>query len=208
MGHLILQGDNFTWPGFSLLGEPNLAITLDETGPSEPQILPFLVLSGTTSVSIGSTGAANGQNFIHQLLETTNNLTTVTISGSEAFGLGGGTGRSNSGDGVVTDIDASATSPAKIHSSLTLIDASATTGGVGILAGATNTSGAGQFDNGGSLNTNVTITYTGLEIKGGSGNDFIENDRHRWQRYRYSLPGRTRCEGHPGHRYRSCCRRD
>ena len=41
MGHLILQGDNFTWPGFSLLGEPNLAITLDETGPSEPQNSPF-----------------------------------------------------------------------------------------------------------------------------------------------------------------------
>ena len=31
-------------------------------------------------------------------------------------------------------------------------------------------------DNGASLNTNITITYTGLKIKGGSGDDFIEND--------------------------------
>ena len=32
------------------------------------------------------------------------------------------------------------------------------------------------FDDGASLNANVTITYTGLKIKGGLGNDFIEND--------------------------------
>jgi hypothetical protein len=32
MGHLILQGDNTTYPGFSLLGESSLAITFDEPG--------------------------------------------------------------------------------------------------------------------------------------------------------------------------------
>ena len=32
------------------------------------------------------------------------------------------------------------------------------------------------FVDGASLNPNITITYTGLKIKGGSGNDFIEND--------------------------------
>ena len=100
----------------------------------------------------------------------------MTISGSEPFGLGSISANSNAGDGVVTDIAATAASPTKIHSSLTLIDASATTGGLEIFAGATNTSGAGDFENGGSLNANVTITYTGLTIKGGSGNDFIEND--------------------------------
>ena len=56
MGHLILQGDDFTWPGFSLLGESSLAITLDETGTGDFNVLDFLVLSGTTSVSIASTG--------------------------------------------------------------------------------------------------------------------------------------------------------
>jgi hypothetical protein len=45
-----------------------------------------------------------------------------------------------------------------------------------IFAGATNTSVAGQFDNGASLNANITISYTGLAIKGGLGNDVIEND--------------------------------
>jgi hypothetical protein len=76
----------------------------------------------------------------------------------------------------VTDITATAASPSTIHSSLTLIDALATTGGVEIEAGATNTTGAGQFENGGSLPANVAISYTGLTIQGGSGNDLIEND--------------------------------
>jgi hypothetical protein len=176
MGHLILQNDNFTWPGFSLLGESSLAITMDDPGPNF-QALDFLVLSGTTSVSIASTGAINGENFLPQLEETTNNLTKVTISGSEDFFLGPtASTTANSGDGVVTDIAATAASPIKIHSSLTLIDASATTAFVEVFAGATNTSSAGQFKNGGSLNANVTITYTGLTIKGGSGSDQIEND--------------------------------
>jgi hypothetical protein len=176
MGHLILQGDNTTWNGFSLLGESRPAITLDVTVAGDFNELPFLVLSGTTSVSIASTGAASGSNVLDQLAETTNNLTTVTISGSERIRLGLDTGHSNSGDGVVTDIAATAASPTKVHSSLTLIDASATTGQLDILAGATNTTGAGNFQNGESLNANVTITYTGLTIKGGSGNDLIEND--------------------------------
>jgi hypothetical protein len=178
MGHLILQGNNFTWPGFSLLGESSLAITMDETGAGHFNILDFLVLSGTTSVSIASNGVTlgGGQNILSQLAETTNNLTTVTISGSEDFVLGKATLQSNSGDGVVTDIGATAASPTTIHSSLTLINASATTGDVEILAGAANTNSAGDFRNGESLNRNVTITYTGLTIKGGSGSDIIEND--------------------------------
>jgi hypothetical protein len=178
MGHLILQGDNTTFPGFSLLGENSLAITFDQTGGLFND-LEFLVLSGTTSVSIASTGVPLfGLNDLLQLAEKTNDLTAVTISGSEFLELGKISGQSNSGDGVVTDIAAAATSPTKIHSSLKLIDASATTtgGGVFIFAGATNTSGAGSFENGASLNANVTVTYTGLEIKGGSGVDFIEND--------------------------------
>jgi hypothetical protein len=176
MGHLILQGDNFTWPGFSLLGESSLAITMDDNGVLG-NVLSFLVLSGTTSVSVASTGVGgSGFNELHQLLETTNNLTTVTASGSENVELGFPTFHANSGDGVVTNIAAAATSPTTIHSSLTLIDASATTGELDILAGATNTSGSGNFENGGSLNAKVTITYTGLTIKGGSGMDLIEND--------------------------------
>jgi hypothetical protein len=175
MAHQILQGDDTTHPGFSLMGASHLALTLDDTG-TNGFTLDFLVLDVTVSVRIASTGATGGFNLLPQLAETTNDLTTVTISGSEAFVLGDATGQSNSGDGVVTDIAATATSSTLIHSSLTLVDASTTTGGVTIYAGATNTSGEGAFDNGASLNANVTITYTGLKIRGGSGNDFIEND--------------------------------
>jgi hypothetical protein len=63
MGHLILQNPtpSFTWPGFSLLGEPTLAITMDEAFLQNSQnSLPFLVLSGTTSVTIASTGGRRG----------------------------------------------------------------------------------------------------------------------------------------------------
>jgi hypothetical protein len=178
MGHLILQGDNTVYPGFSLLGESSLTITFDETGIGNLNELPFLVLSGTTSVSIVSTGVfITGRNVLDQLEEDTNNLTTVTIKGgSQVFQLGMATGNSNGSDGIVTDIAATAASPTTIHSSLTLINASATIGPMRIFAGATNTSGAGNFDNGESLNANVTITYAGLTIKGGSGNDQFEND--------------------------------
>jgi hypothetical protein len=126
-------------------------------------------------VSIGSGEATSSHNVLHQLMEANNVLTTVTVKGSEPFILGSPSGHSNSGDGIVT-IVATATSPTTIHSSLKLIDASAMTGSVEIFAGATNTSGDGAFVDGGSLNANLTITYTGLTIKGGSGNDIIEND--------------------------------
>jgi hypothetical protein len=172
---LLEQGDNLSVPGFTLPGSGSLTITFNDTG-TNGLTLDFLVLKGTTPVSIDSIGAAGGFNVLPQLVETNNNPTKVTISGSEPFILGQQTGHSNSGDGVVTAIGAAATSPTVVHSSLTLIDASATTGGVSIFAGATNTSGAGNFQNGGSLNPSVTITYTGLTIKGGSGSDVIEND--------------------------------
>jgi hypothetical protein len=133
-------------------------------------------LSGTTSLSIASTGVALGFNRLVQLAEKNNDLTTVTINGSEKFSLGFSSFNSNTGDGIVTDIAATATSPTKIASSLKLINASATTGVLEIFAGATNTSGAGNFDNGASLNANITITYTGLKIIGGSGNNVIDND--------------------------------
>jgi hypothetical protein len=75
---------------------------------------------------------------------------------------------SNAGDGVVT-FSATGTS-----SSLKLIDASATTGGVEIYSGATNAGGDGAYVV--NVTLTETITYTGLTIKGGSGNDIIEND--------------------------------
>ena len=176
MSVLALQGFGFTYPGFSLLGESSLSVDFVLTGPGGLG-LEWLFLSGTTSVNIRSAGTPGGENNLDQLQEKNNDLTTVTISGSEHFILGSTLGLSNVDDGVVTAVAATAASPTTIHSSLTLIDASATTtGGVEILAGATNTSGAGDFQGGFGLNPNITITYTGLKIEGGSGRDFIEND--------------------------------
>jgi hypothetical protein len=173
---LLEQGDAILHPGFTLPGTGSLAITFDDTGVLGNE-LAFLVLSGTTPVTIDSIGAMGGLNVLHQLSETNNDPTTVIIKGSESFLLGSFTGQSNSGDGVVTDIAATAMVPKTIHSSLKLIDASSPTGTVDIFAGATNTSAGGLFDNGASLNANVAITYTGLVIKGGrSSLDFIEND--------------------------------
>ena len=87
MGHLILPNDNFIWPGFALLDESNLAITMNDPGPHF-QELPFLILGGTTSVSIASGAAMGGDNVIDQLAENNNVLSTVTISGAGFLRLG------------------------------------------------------------------------------------------------------------------------
>jgi hypothetical protein len=125
------------------------------------------------AITAGLEGDSGGYNALPQLEEDTDVLTTVTLKGSEPFTLGSPAGASNAGDGVVV-FSASATGTLS-HSSLKLIDASATTGGVDIYAGATNTSSDGAYVVT-LVNTDKTITYTGLTIKGGSGNDIIEND--------------------------------
>ena len=128
-------------------------------------------------MSIASTGFIGGYNVLDQLAEKNNDLTTVTISGSEQFYLGDPTAIATGGDGVVTDIAATATSPTKIASSLTLIDASATTGEVKIFAGATNTSGAGNFDNGeGASTPTLRSPIPGSRSRAARAEDFIEND--------------------------------
>ena len=173
MATLFLQGDGYIYHGLGLLFESSLAISFEDTGTGGLS-LNYLFLEGTTSVSIHSSGDAGGFNELPQLAEVANVLTTVTLKGSEPFTLGSPAGASNAGDGVVV-LSASAAGTLS-PSSLKLIDASTTTSRVEILAGATNTSGAGDFRDGASLNANITISYTGLAIKGGLGNDVIEND--------------------------------
>jgi len=178
MTTLVIANDDIDLNGITLLDISSLAVTFDETG-THFNVLDFLVLSGATSVSIASNVATSGgSNALPQLAETDNALTTVTIKGAEKFVLGA-TGTSNVGDGVVTDIDAAPKSAKTIASSLELIDGHDTTGTLIIYAGASNTSGAGDFANGASLNANATITYTGLKIEGGKGNDVIENDANK-----------------------------
>jgi hypothetical protein len=166
MPSLFLQGDGFIYHGLGLAGVSSLAIGFDDTGTGGLS-LNYLVLEGTTSVSIFSGGTAGGFNELPQLAEFANVLTTVTIKDALPFTLGSPAGASNAGDGVVTF-------GVTVASSLKLIDASATTGGVKIYAGATNTSSDGAYVV--NIVPHETITYTGLTIKGGSGNDIIEND--------------------------------
>jgi hypothetical protein len=171
-GTLLVQGDNIFRFGIVSPGTGSLAITFDDTG-NLGNALDFLVLHSTTPVSIASNGVVGGDNALGQLEDTNNSLTKVTISGSEEFLLGGFTNNSNTGDGAVTDIAVTAKSPRTILSSLTLIDASATTGFVDIFAGATNTSGSGPFLDSGKLNANVTITYTRLTIENDAKNGIV-----------------------------------
>ena len=185
---LLVQGNDISDSGQTLPPSSSLMVTFDATGTGTSNTsLAFLVLTDDTTVSIASdhsSAVIGGRNILGQLAETNNVLTKVTLDGSQAFLLGGQYANvplgmaptANFSDGVVTDIAVTATSPTTIASSLKLIDASATTGAVEIFAGASNTSGGGDFDNGASLNSNITITYTGLKIEGGSGQDFIEND--------------------------------
>jgi hypothetical protein len=87
MPSLILEGDGFIYHGLGLLFESSLAIGFDDTGTGGLS-LNYLVLEGTTSVSIRSGGAAGGFNELPQLAEGANVLTTVTLKGSEPFTLG------------------------------------------------------------------------------------------------------------------------
>ncbi|MGF6837636.1 hypothetical protein QF001_001503 [Paraburkholderia youngii] len=104
------------------------------------------------TVSVAS-GGAKGVVNTFGLTETDNHLTTLTITGSNAFTLGG----------LQTNHAAVAASATTTASALTTIDGSAATGALDITAGASLTVG------------NVTTTYTGLTIKGGVGGDTITN---------------------------------
>jgi hypothetical protein len=114
-----------------------------------------IISTGDTTVSISSGGKAGSTN-LFALSETDNHLTTVTVTGSDGFTIAPATLETNTG--------ATAASATVTASSLTTIDASATTGGVTIDAGANNVVG------------NVTTTYTGLTILGGTGPDTIVNE--------------------------------
>jgi hypothetical protein len=174
MSHLTLEGDNVTYNPIGLQGDSSVGLAIIDTGTLGFRV-EALVLSGTISVGINDGGKLGGFAELGQLADADDNdLTTVTIKAALPFSLGSNSDNSNTGDGVVTGLEFLST-PTTIHSSLTLINASATSGPVTIYAGATNTPSNGAYEDGASFG-NVTVTYTGLTIKGGSGTDFIEND--------------------------------
>ena len=113
------------------------------------------VSSGLESVAIksGGTAAAETANTLTNLTDTENSLGTITITGDKDFTL--------------ADVDVNtaetATAAKTTAATLTTIDGSTAKGALNITAG----------DN--DVSANVTTTYNGLTIKGGSGNDIITN---------------------------------
>jgi hypothetical protein len=138
-------------------GGPNtLAVTFaDASASAGINDLVALTSSTDATVSIVSGGTApTTLNVIGAFAETDNVTTSITITGANQFFL----------DSVETNIGATAGAPTTVASSLTLIDGTADTGGLFIDAGTSST-----FNN-------VTTTYTGLKIEGGTGLDQITNN--------------------------------
>ena len=121
----------------------SLAINFAGTSAANQEI-STLTSTGDTTIAIHSGGASTA-NIIANLIETDNHLTTITITGSQAFDLFG-----VSTDGVQTTATAS---------SLTEIDGHAATGALDIAVGLTAND----------------VSYTGLTILGGTGGDTITN---------------------------------
>ena len=128
-------------------GTATNSLTINFAGASATtQEISVLTSTGDTTIAIHSGGASTA-NIIGSLNETDNHLTTITITGSQAFEL-----NSVSTDGVQSTATAS---------SLTTIDGHLATGALTINAGGTS-----SVDN---------VTYTGLTILGGTGGDTITN---------------------------------
>ena len=156
-----LTGTGFTDAGLTVTHSSatgdSLAVTFNNTDTASSLtdlVLTNLTSTGDATVSIASTGAAgstatSGYNEISTLAETDGHLTTVTVTGADHTYLGtiGGVGT-----------DSATTTATTFNSSLTKIDASATTGGVEIFAGNSTRDFSG-FD----------VSYKGLTLNGGSG---------------------------------------
>ncbi len=121
----------------------SLTINFAGTSAANQEISP-LTSTGDSTIAINSGGASTA-NIIGNLIETDNHLTTITITGSQAFDLLG-----VSTDGAQTTLTAS---------SLTKIDGHAATGALDIAVGLTAND----------------VSYTGLTILGGVGGDTIIN---------------------------------
>jgi hypothetical protein len=115
------------------------------------ETISTLASTGDKTIAISSGGAstqAGYYNAIDNLNETDNNLTTITITGAQAFEL------------LNVATDAPPTAPSSLTaSSLTIIDGHAASGALTINAGGTANN----------------VSYTGLTILGGTGGDTITN---------------------------------
>jgi S-layer protein len=150
--------------------------------------------TGIETVNVSSAGSiTNAVDFTNQSLisnvlttytDTSNKTSSIVVTGAKEFTLGkftvsrddateltvNGVDFTSGADGVYQNstLDAANTATADVQAGLTLIDASATTGGVNIWAGVSDgLAGSGASE--------VFQIYDGLTIKGGSGSDMIRN---------------------------------
>jgi len=159
--------------------------------------VPGIKTSSIETVNVSSAGSiTNTKNFVDQNLikntlnlftDSTNKTTSIVVTGAKEFVLGtvgvtrDGTSQNvtaadftvtNAADGIYQNstLDGLNTATADVQAGLTLIDASGSTGGVGIWAGTSDA----------LVGTNTATwkyqIYDGLTIKGGSGSDMIRND--------------------------------
>ncbi len=127
-------------------GTATNSLTINFAGTSAAnQEISTLTSTGDTTIAISSGGASTA-NIIANLIETDNHLTTITITGSQAFDIGAAINTNTSGT-------------TQVASNLTTIDGHAATGALFIQAGATS----------------ATATFNGLTILGGTGGDTITN---------------------------------
>ena len=135
-------------------GSATNSLTINFAGTSAAaasETIATLTSTGDATITISSGGASTNTNFynaIDTLNETDNHLAKIVITGAQPFVLGDANGVNTNTAGTST-----------VASSLTLIDGSATTGGLEIKAGATS----------------AHATYAGLTILGGAGGDDITN---------------------------------
>ena len=132
------------------------------TATDTASVLTLFKTTGIETVSISSGGAlgtatAKVANTLTTFEDTSNTTASITITGTQAFTLGG----------VLQNNAAPSTTAANVAAALKSIDGSAATGVLTITAGS---------DDALANNSAVSTVFDGLTITGGSGADVLRND--------------------------------
>jgi hypothetical protein len=155
-----------TYAGVSTTGTTVTAQTSQVGTFRTTGIESVAIVSGATLTNVGDTMS----NIMDVFRDASNKTATITITGSNAFTLGGYVSASSYTDGVTQFSSAPTIAITDVNTAAALktIDASGATGAVTIVAGET------QSDVHGDDGT-TNLIFTGLTITGGSGADKLVN---------------------------------
>jgi hypothetical protein len=155
--------------------------TTGSTRTDATSILTEFKTTGIETVTIASNGTLTNvgdtiTNTLSTFKDASNKTASITITGSNAFVLGAYTNATTYTDGVeqYTTAPTTAIADATTTAALTSIDASAATGAVTIVAGATQVDVHGDND-ASTDDADTNLIFTGLTITGGSGADKLVN---------------------------------